>query len=65
MLERPLDHSTHPQPVTPPAQEPTPQEPATDASDPWRQVFGRASQHLDSAQARRLRSALQQRLFDR
>jgi len=65
MLERPLDHSVNPQPVTSPAHEPSPDEPATDASDPWRQMFGRASQHLDSTQTRRLRSAVQQRLFDR
>ena len=64
MLERPLDHSTHPQPVTA-AHEPSSDVPTTDASDPWRQMFGRASQHLDSTQARRLRSAVQQRLFDR
>lgn len=64
MLERPNDPTTHPQPTTPAAQTPV-QEPVTETPDLWRQAFGRASQHLDSTQSRRLRSSLQQRLFDR
>lgn len=73
MLDRPIDRSTHPQPVTSPTpDDPRPSAPETcatdaslDASDPWRQAFGRASQHLDGSQIRRLRSTVQQRLFDR
>lgn len=32
-------------------------------NDPWRQLFGRHSNHLDGNQVRRLRTSLRQRLF--
>jgi hypothetical protein len=73
MLDRPIDRSTPPQPVTSPTPDPSrpsapetcPSDATPDPPDAWRQAFGRASQHLDGSQIRRLRSAVQQRLFDR
>lgn len=64
MLDRPSldrskidrsDHTDHTDHVNP--------SPMDVEADPWRQLFGRHSNHLDGNQVRRLRTSLRQRLF--
>lgn len=67
MLDRPtLDHSKRERPALETAEDPA-RSAAPAASDgepdPFRQLFGRHSNHLDGNQTRRLRSSLRQRLF--
>lgn len=71
MLDRPtLDHSKRERPALETtleatedvAQNAAPAAPEAEA-DPWRQLFGRHSNHLDGNQIRRMRTSLRQRLF--
>ena len=67
MLDRPtLDHSKRERPALETTDEPVqnaaPAAPEAE-TDPWRQLFGRHSNHLDGNQIRRMRTSLRQRLF--